>query len=192
MRKRILALILALGLLLTGCGTGMIPNPKTVDGGIPWENTWTNLGGMLGVEQPGGDFKLLSSNGRLEGMEIFYATWVCGEETKTGDTSAFDGQIYLMAERCDTAEEARENLVQWQNQFAAQTVTARRETAAGDCAIELVAYDCPDNGHFSRGITALWQRQELVLVVDIACIEALTLDLDATMEHFLGCIHYAD
>lgn len=195
MKRRSIALILALALVLTGCAGGMIPNPKTVSGGIPWDGSWTNLGGLLGVEQPGGDFSLLTSNGRLKDIEIHYATWVCGQETETGeDTSVFEGQIYLMVEPCDSTALAEQTLQQWHDQFGSGLkITAREQLTAGEVTCELLHYDCTAaDSYFARGIAALWTRENVVLVADIAHADTLSLDLTAAMTDFLAGIHYAD
>lgn len=195
MNRKLIPLILALALVLCGCTGGMIDNPKTVDGGTAWDESWTNLGGLVGVEQPGGAFELLTGNGRLEGMTIHYATWVCGEETRIEDDhSVFEGQIYLMTESCGSAETAAETLGQWYAQFGTGLQVTRREQVTVDgTGYELLYYDCTEaDSHFSRGVAALWQRGSLVLVVDIAAAASLDLDLTAAMENFLDGIHYAD
>ena len=195
MKRKLIPLILALALLLCGCAGGIVANPRTVDGGTAWDEGWTNLGGLVGVEQPGGEFELLTSNGRLEGMTIRYATWVCGEETRIeDDRSVFEGQIYLMTESCGTAEAAGETLEQWYSQFGdGLKVTLRELRTVEGTEYELLHYDCTAaDSHFSRGISAIWQRGDLVLVVDIAAAASLDLDLTAVMEHFLSGIHYAD
>ncbi len=195
MKRKLIPLILALTLVLCGCTGGMIANPKTVDGGVPWEGSWTNLGGLVGVEQPGGEFELLTSNGRLEGLTIQYATWVCGAETVLeDDKSVFEGQIYLMTESCGTAVAAAATLEQWHSQFGTGLqITRREQITVGGQEYELLHYDCTDPQlHFSRGAAVLWQRGDLVLVADLAAAASLDLDLTATMEHFLSGIHYAD
>ena len=74
----IFALILALSLVLAGCTGGMIAPPETLSDGTPWDGTWVNMAGKVGVERPEG-FELLTTNGTLEEMSIQYATWVQGQ-----------------------------------------------------------------------------------------------------------------
>ena len=191
--RKFLSLVLALTLLLCGCaGSGMIDNPKTMADGSAWDDTWTNLGGRLGAEAPGAPFQLLSSNGRLEGMELHYATWVCGQEQKLDkDTYVYDGQIYLMTESCGTQEQASETLAQWRGQLTGDfAITKEASFTAGGVEYTLVFYDClASDSHFSRGVTALGLWQDLVIITDIACVEGLELDLAGTMEQFLQGIH---
>lgn len=197
MKKQRIVLILALTLVLalSGCmGSGMIKNPDTMADGTKWDSSWTNVGGRLGVEPPGGDFLLLTSNGRLEDMALYYATWVCGEEQKVAkDTYVYDGQIYLMTESCGTAEAAAETLAEWREKLNGDfSITDERSFTAGDVTFTLVFYDClAEDSHFSRGVTALGVRGDLVIVTDIGCVEGLELDLSATVEAFLEGIHYA-
>lgn len=193
--RRILIAALTLTLLLSGCmGSGFIKNPETMADGTPWDSSWTNMAGRLGVEQPGGDFQLLTTNGTLEGLDIQYATWVCGQETELeDDTQVYEGQIYLMTEVCGTAEKAAETLEQWYGKFGGELEITGRSTVDVDGAdYELLFYDClAADSHFSRGVTALWTYADMVLVVDIACVEGLDLDLTGIMEAFIGGIHYA-
>ncbi len=192
-QRRFLTLVLAL--MLCGCmGSGMIKNPKTMADGSAWDDSWTNVGGRLGVEAPGGAFALLTSNGRLEGLALHYATWVCGTEQKVAkDTYVYDGQIYLMTESCGTPEAAAETLAEWRGKLDTDfSVTDERSFTAGDVEFTLVFYDClAEDSHFSRGVTALGRWQDLVIVTDIGCVEGLELNLEQTMENFLLGIHYA-
>lgn len=195
MKGKLIPLILILTLILGGCAGNLVPDPRTVDGGTAWDESWTNLGGLVGVEQPGGGFELLTTNGRLGDMTIRYATWVCGQETELeDDRSVYEGQIYLMTEDCGTAEAAASTLDQWHGQFGAGlTVTRREQLTLKDAQFELIHYDsAASDSHFSRGVTAIWQWGDVVLVADIAAADSLTLDLSATMEQFLEGIHYAD
>lgn len=193
--RRIIALTLILALLLSGCmGQGFIKHPDTMADGTAWDDTWTNMGGRLGVEQPEGDFQLLTTNGTLEGLDIQYATWVCGQETQIDkDTYVYDGQIYLMTEICDDAEQAAATLQEWYSRIGADLEITSRETVTVDgAAYELLCYDClAADSHFARGVTALWTYGDLMLVVDIACVEGLELDLTGIMERFISGIHYA-
>ena len=192
--KKIILLTLVLALMLSGCMGGLIRNPDTMADGTPWDDSWTNMAGRLGVEQPGGDFRLLTTNGTLEGLQVQYATWVCGEETEVEkDTYVYDGQIYLMTEVCGTADQAEQTRKEWQEKFGGDLQITERESITVDGAeYELLHYDClAADSHFARGVTALWTYGDMMLVVDIACAEGLDLDLTGTMERFIRGIHYA-
>lgn len=191
--KKIILMTLVLALMLSGCMGGLIPNPDTMADGTPWDDSWTNMAGRLGVEQPGGDFRLLTTNGTLEGLQVQYATWVCGEETEVDkDTYVYDGQIYLMTEVCGTADQAEQTRKEWQEKFGGDLqITEREQLTVDGAEYELLYYDClAADSHFARGVTALWTYGDMMLVVDIACAEGLDLDLTGTMERFIQGIHY--
>lgn len=197
MRKyAVIAMILALSLTLGGClGQGIIQNPDKLADGTPWDGSWTNMAGRIGVAQPGGDFELLTTNGTLEGLSIQYATWVCGEETEVEKkTYVYEGQIYLMTEVCGTETQAVKTMEEWYGKFGdGLQITGREEIEVDGTGYELLYYDCTGSeSHFSRGVAAVWTHKDIVLVTDIACVADLELDLTATMEHFLKGIHYAD
>ena len=192
-KRRILALTLALSLLLTGCMTqGMIQPPETLADGTPWDGSWVNMAGLVGVEQPEG-FELLTTNGSLENLDIQYATWVMGQETEIEkNTYIYEGQVYLMTELCGTAEAAAQTIGEWHTQFdSTLTLTGRETVTVGGTEFELLHYDpAGTDSHFSRGVCAIWSYGDIVLVADIACAETLDLDLTRVMEDFLAGFHY--
>lgn len=196
MKKLIaICLIFALTLSLSGClGDGSIENPRTAADGTPWDDSWTSIGGRIGIEQPGGDFGLLDSNGTLKSMEMYYATWVCGDPVEQDeDTLVYDGQIYLLAEDCGSASVAADTMALWREQIGADfTVTEERTVTAAGVEFTLVFYDClAEDSHFSRGVTAMGVWQDMGLLVDMACVGEMDLDLAKTIEDFLNGFHYA-
>lgn len=191
MKKRgIFALILALSLVLTGCMGGMIAPPETLSDGTPWDGTWVNMAGKVGVERPAG-FELLTTNGTLEEMSIQYATWVQGQETEIDKkTYIYEGQVYLMTEQCDSAEAAEQTMAEWYGKFGGTlSITGRENVTVEGREFELLRYDCTDS-HFDRGICAIWRHGDMVLVADIASADSLNLDLRQTMLDFLAGFHY--
>ena len=191
-KRRIFWGALALCLMLTGCMGGMIQPPETLSDGTPWDGTWVNMAGRVGVEKPEG-FDLLTTNGSLEDMTIQYATWVMGEETQVEkDTYVYEGQVYLMTELCESADQAARTAAEWREKMDQVTVTDRTTVTVDGAELELWHYDCTGtDSHFSRGITAVWTRGEIVLVADIARTDSLELDLEKTMTDFLAGFHYA-
>ena len=191
MKKRgIFALILALSLVLAGCMGGMIAPPETLSDGTPWDGTWVNMAGKVGVERPEG-FELLTTNGTLEDMAIQYATWVQGQETEIDKkTYIYEGQVYLMTEQCDSEAAAEQTMAEWYGKFGGTLpITGRENVTVEGREFELLRYDCTDS-HFDRGICAIWRHGDMVLVADIACADSLNLDLRQTMLDFLAGFHY--
>ncbi len=191
----VLALILALAISLTGClGDGSVKNPDSLPDGTPWNDSWETIGGRIGIDQPGEPFHRFDSNGDLPGMEMYYASWVCGEVTNIDeDTSAYDGQIYFMAEACGDPATAADTMDLWRDQVADNfTVTGERTFTARGVEFTLLSYDCGPGEHFQRGITALGVWKDLGLLVEVAAVPGLELDLEGTLERFLEGFHYAE
>lgn len=192
-KHTVIALVLALCLALTGCmGGGMIAPPETLSDGTPWDGKWVNMAGLVGVEKPQG-FDLLTTNGTLEDMPIQYATWVKGEETEIDkNTYIYEGQIYLMTELCESADQAAATVQEWYGKLSEGMEITERETVAVDGVDYELLYYTPKgtDTHFTRGVTAFWSHGDMVLVADIACADTLELDLTKTMTEFLMGFHY--
>ena len=192
-KHTVIALVLALCLALTGCmNGGMIAPPETLSDGTPWDGKWVNMAGLVGVEKPQG-FDLLTTNGTLEDMSIQYATWVQGRETEIDkNTYIYEGQIYLMTELCESADQAAAAVQEWYGQFGETLEITARETAAVDGVDYELLYYTPKGAdtHFTRGVCTIWQYGSMVLVADIACADTLELDLTKTMTEFLRGFHY--
>ena len=191
-RKTLTALVLALSLVLTGCMGGMVRPPETLGDGTPWDGNWVNMAGLVGVEKPEG-FDLLTTNGTLENMTIQYATWVRGEETKIDKkTYIYEGQIYLMVEQCESADQAAATVQEWYGKLSeGMEITEREVVAVDGLGYELLYYTPKGTDtHFTRGVTTFWFYGDMVLVADIACADTLELDLRETMREFLAGFHY--
>ncbi len=196
--KKLLAicLILTVALTLGGClGDGSVRNPETVADGTPWDSAWATIGGRIGIEQPAKPFRLFDSNGDLPSMEMYYASWVCGEVTQLDeDNAAYDGQIYLLAENCGDSATAADTMQLWREQMGEDfAITGEDTVTAAGVEFTLVRYDCvAEDAHFDYGITAMGVWKELGILVDIARVEGLELDLEQTMTDFLEGFHYAE
>ena len=190
----VIALLLALSLGLSGClGQGFLETPDKTADGTPWDGSWVNMAGRVGVARPENGFELLTTNGTLENMTIQYATWVCGEEREIGkNTYVYDGQIYLMTELCESADQAAATVQEWYGKLSEGMDITERETVAVDGREYELVYYTPQgtDTHFTRGVTAFWSHGDMVLVADIACADPLELDLREIMTEFLMGFHY--
>ncbi len=193
--KRFLVLLVVLCLTLTGClGDGTIDPPETVADGTPWDDSWTSIGGRFGVAQPPEDFRLLDTNGDLPDMEMYYASWVWGQVTRLDEeTTAYDGQLYLLAEECGDSATAADTMLLWREQLGEDfAITQERTVTAQGVEFTLVFYDClAEDAHFATGITAMGVWKDMGILVDTARVEGLALDLEQTLLDFLNGFHYA-
>ncbi len=195
MRKILtLLLVAALCLTLAGClGNGSVRNPETVADGTPWNDAWATLGGRIGIEQPGEPFVLLDTNGNLPSMEMYYCSWVCGEQIQLGEDDAYEGQIYLLAEECGDAATAKDTMLLWREQMGDDfLITQERTFEAQGVEFTLTFYDyAAEDTHFVRGVTAMGVWKDMGILVDAAHTAEYALDLSAIMEKFLTGFHYA-
>ena len=74
--KRFTVCLLALCLLLSGCAKTA---PEKAADGAAWDESWTTLGGVLGVEEPGHDLELRDNNEALSVTDMYLASWTIGE-----------------------------------------------------------------------------------------------------------------
>lgn len=193
-KKLVIVLCLVLMLTLGGClGDGSAENPDTAADGTPWSEDWTSLGGILGLEQPGGGFALLDTNGDLANMEMYYATWVIGEPIPVDDeSSVYDAQLYMLVEDCGSATVAADTMALWKEQFGDEIlVTETRTVTAAGQEFELVFYDCPEGEHFESGITAIGVWGRYGILVDLASTQNVELALEDVMTAFLEGFHYS-
>ena len=191
--KRIIAIVLTIVLTLTGCAWSPRLPAQTSDG-TPWDPEWVSLGSRIGVEQPGQGFQLLTTNGTQRDADIYYATWIAGKEHDLGDGAyAYDSQLYLMAEDCTLATDAKDTLSLWREQIGEGfSVTEEVTVTAAGVEFTLICYDCLDgNSHFSSGITALGVQGATAIVADMGLVEDFSLDPVEFLTQFLSGFHYA-
>ncbi len=149
------ALLLMAGLLgLSGCS--QYPD-KTADG-APWDHSWTILGSVLGVEEPGNGFSLLDNYSVLTGEDIYYAAWVTGEPApytnEDGEeVEVYDAQIYLLAAGCADEAYAQQNEEEWMaRQQETYAVTKTWTETRNGQEYTLLAYECgSETNPYERG-----------------------------------------
>lgn len=196
MKKRIMIFLsCSVLLVLSGCSPA---KPAQTSDGQSWDDSWTQVGTVLGVEDPGNGFILLDNNDALSPMEMYYATWIYGESTpyinEDGDeTDLYDAQLYLLLDGCETAEEASEEMVDWLNQEKEQyTVTDEFTRTFSGQEFTCIVYECgSDTNPYARGISAFGVYQEQAICAELACLDTYTDDVQAILTAFLQGFHYS-
>ena len=74
--KQFICCLAALCLLLAGCAQSA---PEQAADGAAWDESWTTLGGVLGVEAPGHDLTLQDNKDALSIAGMYLASWTIGE-----------------------------------------------------------------------------------------------------------------
>lgn len=111
--RQLAGAILAFALVLTGCGA----EPQTDHLGNPWQESWQNVGGILGVEAPEG-LAFMETNDSLAMSGISFASWCAGEKTTYENSEGvsgdlYDVQVYLLLQNCSNPENAADTMDKW-------------------------------------------------------------------------------
>lgn len=189
------ALLLMAGLLgLSGCS--QYPD-KTADG-APWDHSWTILGSVLGVEEPGNGFSLLDNYSVLTGEDIYYAAWVTGEPApytnEDGEeVEVYDAQIYLLAAGCADAAYAQQNEEEWMaRQQETYTVTETWTETRNGQEYTLLAYECgSETNPYERGVSAFTVYGTYAVSAELVCRADFTGQEREILLQFLDGCHYS-
>ena len=195
--KKLCSVLLALGMLLALSGCGQASPTQTADG-QPWEDSWVQIGGVLGAEEPGNGFTLLDNNDALSPMEMYYTTWTYGEPSaytnEDGEeTDLYDAQLYLLLDGCETPEEAEAEIADWLSREKEQyTVTDAFTDTFGGQDYTCIVYQCgSDTNPYARGISGFGVYQNEAISVELTCRDTYTGDEQAVLTAFLQGLHYS-
>ena len=196
-RKRGSMLLLALlsVLLLTGCSESY---PSTSQDGTAWNEEWTMLGAVLGVEDPGYNFTLEQNPVVLTGDDTFYATWVTGESTEyvndEEDTvDLYPAEIYALLYGCTEESYADAAIEEWTAKEAeTYEITETSEITCNGQTYTLLSYtvDKEDNP-YNRGIVAFTRYETYAITVEMSCTASYTEDASEVLVDFLNRCHYS-
>lgn len=189
------ALLLMAGLLgLSGCS--QYPD-KTADG-APWDHSWTILGSVLGVEEPGNGFSLLDNYSVLTGEDIYYAAWVAGEPApytnEDGEeVEVYDAQIYLLAAGCADEAYAQQNEEEWMaRQQETYAVTKTWTETRNGQEYTLLAYECgSETNPYERGVSAFTVYGTYAVSAELVCQADFTEQEREILLQFLDGCHYS-
>lgn len=194
MKKRAVCL-LALCLLLSGC-VKAAPE-RAADGGV-WEETWTTLGGVLGVEEPGHELVLRDNNEALSVTDMYLASWTIGEGAPYVNEDGDEVVLYparldvLVYGRRD-AEAARQVLADWTVRQAETydiSGTSRQTCNGQDYTVS--TYTCKsETNPYDRGVSAFGVYKDYAVSAELNCLNSFTEDETAILTDFLNLCHYA-
>lgn len=189
------ALLLMAGLLgLSGCSQ----YPDKAADGTSWDHSWTMLGSVLGVEEPGNGFSLLDNYSVLTGEDIYYAAWVAGEPApytnEDGEeVEVYDAQIYLLAAGCADEAYARQNEEEWMaRQRETYTVTETWMETRNGQEYTLLAYECgSETNPYERGVSAFTVYGTYAVSAELVCRADFTGQEREILLQFLDGCHYS-
>lgn len=196
MKKAAIALISGiLCLCLAGCGTVLIPE-KAADG-ADWDENWVTVGGIVGVDTPGG-MEARENNEALSANGMYYATWSIGEPVPytnaDGDEAQlYDAQVYLLLGGSKSAELAEDTLAQWQElarqQYSIEATDTQTHNGQ-EFAVITYTFDSETNP-YARGASAYGVYRNYAVSVEFACRQDCEGSAVQLLSQFLDNCHYA-
>lgn len=193
MKKRILALVLTLTLLLTGCAAYPTP-PEVAADGTPWGTDWTNFGAVMGVA-PVEEWTEQRNEDVLAAEGMYFASWTYGEaELNAEGETVYPAQVFLVVSQCESASGAEDAVQEWLD-MARETYIAEEPWLLDHThgSFTMLPYRV-DGGEdsFVRGMAAYGVRGDLAINLEFSCRENVSLDPELTLTAFLDSIHFAE
>ena len=187
MKRKVLALICALSLVLAGCGSAKSPD---------WAGDWTVIAPFLASEGTE-DFTFGESADTLGLGGVYYATWTNGDKrdftnSKGESTLIFNSQIYVVAEECRTEADAEQSLTAWmarerQNYSCGETYEV---TVGGQTYTILPMLEGKESNPYPFGCAAFTRFGTNAVCVELVCSDTFTGGPGYVLEMFLHSLHY--
>ena len=193
--KQFICCLAALCLLLSGCAKSA---PEQTAEGLSWDESWTVLGGVLGVEGPGHDLTLQDNKDALSVADMYLASWTIGAGAPyiNGDGD----EVVLYPARLDVLvygrkdEDAARQAVEDWTVRQAETYDAagsEKQTHNGQ-DYTVFRYTCKsETNPYARGASAFGVYQDYAVSVELNCLDSFTEDEGTILTDFLNGCHYA-
>lgn len=190
MKKATIVISIILCLMLSACGAKL---PEKAADGTAWEDSWTTIGGFLGVEPMEG-WDILRNEDVLAAEGIFYTAWSYGasytDTKESGDEiTIYDGQIHLVLQEADSPKEAESTLQEWKALVAEHypdgEVTPLEYLGESDT---VTTYALSED---SRGASVAFVRGNHAIQVDVVTLNGTHLEPTEVLAEFLSRCHYA-
>ena len=193
--KKFTVYLLALCLLLPGCSKSA---PEKAADGTAWNESWTTLGGVLGVEKPGHDLELRDNNEALSAADMYLASWTIGEGApyvnEDGDEVVlYPARLDVLVYGRKDADSAQQALEDWTARQAEtyDIADSRKQTCNGQ-DYTVSAYACKsETNPYGRGVSAFGVYGDCAISAELNCLDSFTEDERTILTDFLNGCHYA-
>ena len=172
--------------------------PERAADGAAWDESWTMLGGTLGVEAVGGGFTLLDNNSILTADDTYLATWTSGEPTAYvnadgDDAELYEAQIFLLLVGCRDAENAAIAQNEWiEREEQTYDILETRTEAHNGQDYTVMRYEvASESNPYARGATAFATHGSYALTAELTCLEEYPGDAAEILGTFLDGFHFA-
>ncbi|MDO4489871.1 MAG: hypothetical protein Q4B85_02180 [Lachnospiraceae bacterium] len=179
---------------IMGCGEKA---PAFAADGSTWDQNWTMLGSVLGVEELDNGFSILENPMVLAGDDMHYATWSTGEPTayvnEDGEeTDLYEAEIYCLAMGVQGDGTAEKTIADWMDAESEtyQVQDISEQTINGqDYTLLTYTVDSESNPN-NRGVTAFTIFGQYCITAEITCLEQYSGDEMSILTDFLTHCHY--
>jgi len=193
--KKFIVCLLVLCLALSGCSKSA---PEKAADGADWDESWTTLGNVLGVEEPGNGLTLRDNNEALSVTDMYLATWTAGEGEPYVNEDGDDVLLYpvrldvLVYGRQD-ADAARQALEDWTaRQSETYEITSTREETHSQQDYAVSLYTCKsETNPYDRGVSAFGVYGSYAISAELNCLDSFDGDEAEILRDFLDACHYA-
>ena len=193
--KQFICCLAALCLLLAGCAQSA---PEQAADGAAWDESWTTLGGVLGVEAPGHDLTLQDNKDALSIAGMYLASWTIGEgapyTNEDGDEVVlYPAQLDVLVYGRPDGDAARQAVEDWTaRQSETYDVTDSGQQTCNGQDYAVFAYTCKsDSNPYARGVSAFGTYKNCAVSVELNCLDSFTEDERTILTDFLNGCHYA-
>ncbi len=190
MKLKVLSLLLAVSLILCGCGSDSLP--------ADWQEDWAVIAPFLAAE-PMECFVFGESDDILGISGVYYAAWTNGDAREftnaQGETTTiYNSQIYVVAQEFPTEEEARTALNQWLAREKQNYETGAESTATfgGQEYTILPLLSGSENNPYGFGCAAFTIHGSNAICVELVCSDTFTAEPQSVLEEFLQGLHYSE
>lgn len=190
MKRIALALILALALVLAGCGSD---TPQT-----NWDENLTIIAPFLAAEPMEG-FAFGESDDIFGISGVYYAAWTNGEarsftNAEGEDTVIFDAQIYAVAQECRTEEEAQQNITAWKaREKQNYQVSEELGITLNNRSYTMLTMASGNEGNpYGSGAAAFTVSGTNAICVELVCSDGFAENPRAVLEVFLNGLHFSE
>lgn len=193
--KRFICCMAVLCLLLTGCAQSA---PEQAADGAVWNEDWTTIGGVLGVEEPGNDLVLQDNKDALSVTDMYLASWTIGEGSpytnEDGDeVTLYPARLDVLVYGRKDADAAQQVLDEWTaRQAETYDVAGSEDQTCSGQDYTVSTYTCKsETNPYSRGVSAFGVYQDYAISAELNCLDSFTEDETEILTDFLNACHYA-
>ncbi len=190
--KRFLVLVLIMSaIFLTGC-KGLAKSDMQ---GNEWSESWIELGMILGVEEPAGNFTFLEANDAVALNGISYASWISGEQktyinSESEEVTLYDTEAYVLLKDFSDSESAKAAVEEWKGleEISYTLSEGKTITCSGQ---EFIFYELApiEESPYYKGIAAFSVYNNTALSVEMMFQEE-SVNGEKLLKSFLESFHY--